>query len=823
MSKNLVASIMLGLVAAGAHAADQPQQADAAAEAADSGTDETVIVRAVPVEEDVLPTRRNFNSVYGLDLNVLDTPRNVTVVSTTQLDAIEVRDPRDFSQLTSSSYTDSSFGSPNVPRIRGQFADLFYDGMRNSFVTDGNGAPLSFNGVESVNIIKGPASVAFGAGAGVGGAVDLIAKYPRFNEFSGTAGVEFDTEEERRWTLDIGGPLVDQKLAFRLSYTGEDSGSYYVNLYDQQHAVYGALAFRPTDDYTIDLQAEGLTAHYPENVGINRVNQALIDNGTYLRGAPIDSIITFDPSNPIPVGSPGNPFSPVTGILTRFLLGNPTQINRAITLDATPGTGGDAVEFHTNLIQTVRLGDDATFVNNTFFNYDDRDKIGYYYYANSFSDNYSVENRSEFKFGLPISLGPDLSFKSDIDAGFSFRFAHVKAITNFNNEPAGVYDLTTDPNLWRFADSEQFGAFQYISAFGKTLWGVPGRDGTNGGDTNESDTYDLAAFFQQRIEFDPRLSFLYGGRLDFIRADISDPLGGPVYNGLPQSASTTWHPLPNFNLSPVFKITPDISTYFTYNYSENLNGGGANGGVWIYGKTIDQVFHQASELFEAGVKAKLLDESLFADASIFRQTKAVPIGAASTQTADATIKGIEAELNYQPDRHFYATASYSYITTTLNQPAGFYNYPAEPGVNIDGAALFAVFKSGQTFKDPGVPEHLFNFLADYKFDNGIGLDLGLQVTGPIDTTTSGWLDLQQSLFVPASIVAKGGYYQSPQIPWQYSINAAVSYTVGNWQAKVEVFNLTDQKNWLAANPFYGNDFLIADEPIRAAFSVRYKF
>ena len=147
------------------------------------------------------------------------------------------------------------------------------------------------------------------------------------------------------------------------------------------------------------------------------------------------------------------------------------------------------------------------------------------------------------------------------------------------------------------------------------------------------------------------------------------------------------------------------------------------------------------------------------------------------------------EANYQPNRNFFATASYSYVHTTLTAP-GFYDYPAQLGQNVDGAGLFAVFKPGQKFQDPGMPEHVFNVLGNYKFDNGIGFRSGLQVTGPIDVAPSGQLDLTSSLFVPASIVSNGGYLKSPTIPWQFTWNASTFYQFDRYTITLSVYNLT---------------------------------
>ncbi|MFM7099600.1 MAG: hypothetical protein ACKO3N_00330, partial [Verrucomicrobiota bacterium] len=88
-------------------------------------TMEKTLIEAVPLEESVIPTARPVNSVYGSDRSIIETPRNVTIISREQLDAIMIRDVRDFSKLTSSSYTRSNFGAPTTPDIRGQIADTF--------------------------------------------------------------------------------------------------------------------------------------------------------------------------------------------------------------------------------------------------------------------------------------------------------------------------------------------------------------------------------------------------------------------------------------------------------------------------------------------------------------------------------------------------------------------------------------------------------------------------------------------------------------------------------------------------------------------------
>src|SRR4029453_14716337 len=99
-----------------------------------------------------------------------------------------------------------------------------------------------------------------------------------------------------------------------------------------------------------------------------------------------------------------------------------------------------------------------------------------------------------------------------------------------------------------------------------------------------------------------------------------------------------------------------------------------------------------------------LDKALFISSAIFHQTRAQPVGVGASNTV-AHITGAEMELNFQPNPSFFATASYSCLHTVLDTPSSFYNFPAYPGLNIDGAGTLVVFQSGQRFVDPGIPRH----------------------------------------------------------------------------------------------------------------------
>jgi len=791
-------SIIAAGFAAAPHVAPAQQTSSSGATAATIGGTadlDEIVVNGIKRGDLILPTTVISSSAYGLDLGVMDTPRNNTLLSKAQLDALNIQNPGGFSYLTSSSYSDAAFGQPNIPRIRGQYADIFFNGMRDSYTLNGYGAPISFNSVDSIDIVKGPASVQGGAGAGVGGSIDIVTKMPNFTRFGGDFNLEFDTQQKRRASFDVGGPLSSDTAA-RVSFATDDSGSYYYDMYFHQQSLFAAIQTDLTPKYSILITGGFEDTRYRENDGVNRVNQALIDNGTYLTGGLV---------------------GPIQGFGSTIDLTGSTQLNDRVLIDEPAGTGAHSLHLKGQIIQTFKATDNFTIVNNTFYDYLNRYNETEDYYADTCKGCYTIENKTDFK--IKFATG---ALNHDIDAGFTYRYAHTLDIQNFANEPVSVFDLSQSPSTWVFPTSAQGGgdAVPYFAAFNRLQYGVAGRDAILPNGSVDSNLQDGAIFLEHRMQFSPQWSVLYGLRGDVVQLNECDPLGGPVLNGIAQCNATAAYGLYNGNVSVVYSPSSHISAYLTYNKAQYVLPDANDGAIAVFG--IDPVtqLRQNTLLEEAGLKFDLLDKALFISTAIFKQNRAVPTGQGGEQHSLAHIKGAEIELNYQPDPHFFATASYSYLHTILDTGQGFYNFPAQPGINYDGAGpqSSSFFAPNQRFLDPGVPQHLFNVLANYKHESGLGAQANIQVTGPIDTTQSGYLNLAAFDYpgIPpaqlAAFTASGGYYKSPQIPWQYTLNAAAFYTYQKYTVKFTIYNLTDRHNLENDYPFYGNDFLTRVPP-----------
>ncbi len=773
----------------------------------DDNVAERVIVQDVPIEESILPTTRPYTAAFGLDDNILDVPRNVTIISREQLDSIDLSSVRDFSKLTSSSFTTTNFGAPSNPSLRGTISDVLLNGQRRGLTSNGNGLPLDFNQVESVSILKGPPPAIYGASQYVGGFIDLVTKRPYFDKFQGSASTTIGEYDQYRYTLDFGGPIIKDKLAYRISYSGEESGSFYENGGQGTQSIYGALTWMPTDKYKVELNSSFFQGQYHENFGVNRPTQNLIDNGKYITGFVIDQNGDGVINNK-DVNSGGN----------QVLETGTKDLSRDTRL-LRPGDGSFGREIENQLIQTLTLNDHYTLVNNFYENYIKRDTKSSYYYNEVIDNDYVLDDRTELQGkyettvggGLARRPGPDAKDEKDakkvaaampsagiklldtFNTGIDIRYQHTLAYDDYFNEPSNSWDLGQP--------RENINYVNFVADL--PIPGHPGRLATPGainGDTGDTNTVQGGVFLQNEFRVGPA-ALLTGGRGDFLYTHWTDP----VTFGGPHSDDTTTV-IPDANVSLTYDITPKITAYATFNYSQYTHvgvGGGLTPGSGYQYNASD--FHNESFLEEGGIKASLLKDKLFVSFAGFHQTRGFSGAGGAITPIDA--KGIEIEGNWQPNKNFYMTAGYTLTEAFLyNESPGFVSQllpidklpvNANGTVTLDAGGDLPV----STYRQPGLPEHLFNLLATYKFDFGLGASLGTVVSGPIHADYTGDL----------------------KIPWQYTMDLTVFYTYKRYEARIALLNLTDQDNWAPPNPVYGDGSILRELPFRIEGSFKIRF
>ena len=736
-------------------------------------------VNEVPIEQQILPTARPFNSVFGTDDNIIDVPRNVTIISSQQLSDISISNVLDFSKLTSSAFTTTNFGAPSNASIRGQSADLFLNGVRSRITSNGNGLPVDFNSVESVNIVKGPATAVQGTSMYVGGFIDLVSKRPYFDGTKGSFSQTVGAYGVNKSTLDLGGPISKQ-LAYRFSFSGEFSKGYYIDEHKRTQSFYGALTWRPSKNYELFTNGQLFFADYTENWGINRVTQDLIDNGNYVTGTNINSgtvATAADPQNAKNVLSGGNVIA----------WGPTVKINRHTRL-LKPGNHSNGAEFNYQVIQTERISDELLIKNTTFASYTRRNTLSTYYYSEVIDPSVFAENRTEFIYN---------SKTFTTNSGLDLRYQHTKAYDDYFFEPANVWDITKDRTDINVYNSSAFNS----GGRGFPIPGWAGRyaePGLFNGDTNDSHATTFGPFVQSTWKPTSNINIIGGIRYDVFSASVREPLLPPF----PTASIRVTDP--NYNVSLVHKSTANSSEYITYNYSENTSGAvGVGGGVTGWnsaGTGLDkESFKQPSSLYEIGAKFSLDNNKLFLNFDAYNQ-KRTSKSTSSTVIQQYQYKGFESELNYQASKHLYGTISYSHVDAKAS--AG-YQYGLFGGASElpPGNAKNATVAIGSTTKVSGLPSNLFNALLAYTFDNGFGFSVNTVITGEMNNNTAGTL----------------------VIPVQYTLDSGLYYKYDKWNFHLTVLNLTNQLNWSPPNSVYGNGSILALPGIQAEFTVKRSF
>ena len=133
---------------------------------------------------------------------------------------------------------------PSTDRQTRQSASVYIDGAPVLGAEIGDTA-----GAERIEVIKGPQSAYFGRSS-FGGAINIITKTPG-HEWKGKISAEAGQWETSDFSVEFEGPLVQDKLSFRLS-AGQDSfGGSYRNASNRSEM----LGSRATTDYSLTLYA----------------------------------------------------------------------------------------------------------------------------------------------------------------------------------------------------------------------------------------------------------------------------------------------------------------------------------------------------------------------------------------------------------------------------------------------------------------------------------------------------------------------------------------------------------------------------------------
>ncbi len=748
------------------------------------------IVKGVAYDDSINPLARSVTSLFGDRRNILDTPRGVSLVNEALLRDRGVESVDEIISFSPSAYAPSSFGNLTTPNIRGDISETYINGQRRS--ANIFGVPHGFNFVESVDIARGPGSAVYGPGFYSGGYLNYNSKQPYFEEARTNIHMRFgtwipdnDSFFSSLWRIDFNQPLVEDTLAWRFSYTGQENETIYHDngARDDRQDIFIALTWKPSSELKLDFNAQYSWQAIPQQLGVNRPSQELIDHAVYYTGNLDD------------IGGPG--------VEPWFLTpSGTTEIKPADTLfsnDDFSNSNG----FHAQLISTLNEEEDLSFTNRSMIEHINRRRfheLEYIEYVNQFT----WDNRSEFNFSSDL-----WGQRHEMITGVSVRYEKRETYVNFFNEYFFNFDITQNPP--DFNMREQFSDSYFP--------GLPGPGGRPffgaemfSPETIHSNLWNIGLFWQHEFSLTDQWSILYGIRGDSFYADVTDPL--PPAGGLAWNDNHDFHHFGG-HVSLTFKPSSSSTIYLTYNRTGAVNGSVTGGGIFLFNSQIDgDDFNNRSDLYEGGARFSFYENKLFVGLTAFSQDrKRVETRGGKN---DIRVQGLELESVYQPNEDFYFYTNLSFTEGHYQNTAPFqyggrsiFDFYAE-GMGPEGRGTGVGFESFPgvnqappgDWRIPGLSRWILNAGSSYSPSKGIGLRLW----GSLESEQIGNLDAEF------------------RIPTQFSLNAAVTYEKPKWKAEVVFYNITDEINWVHnGDPFVNNLLIFRELPFRMEGRVNLSF
>ncbi|MFT4096755.1 MAG: TonB-dependent siderophore receptor [Rhodoblastus sp.] len=139
-------------------------------------------------------------------------------------------------------------------KIRGFAADQWLDGLPLLY---GPGNRDSISNIERIEVLKGPTALLYGGGAGaaIGGAVNIVSKLPT-NVASGEVGVTAGSYGQIRTFFDVNQPITPNgSVLFRVTGEYGRANSFIDVLQSKSYAFNPTITFTNQDDTTLTIQA----------------------------------------------------------------------------------------------------------------------------------------------------------------------------------------------------------------------------------------------------------------------------------------------------------------------------------------------------------------------------------------------------------------------------------------------------------------------------------------------------------------------------------------------------------------------------------------
>jgi outer membrane receptor protein involved in Fe transport len=283
------------------HAAHAQSTAAPAAEevapAADAGVPGGVVTDEVVVTADPLRALGSgpSDSSLGFSKSLYETPRSVSFISEQQITLFGISTVEDLTRLVPSTYTTTRYGLQGGVNVRGVPSDMYYRGMKRLQMQGHVRTVLS--AMDGIEVIKGPPSPIFGMGR-IGGYENFTPKSSRAStgtytsELQGFVQTTQGSYNRNEMQGGLGGPLNrgDKQGGYYLFGLYENSDTWVKQVGAKQKFFQGTVSLDEViGGFRMEFGGQ-LQTSITSGAYMNRVNQDMLDHGTYLSGQPMANL-----------------------------------------------------------------------------------------------------------------------------------------------------------------------------------------------------------------------------------------------------------------------------------------------------------------------------------------------------------------------------------------------------------------------------------------------------------------------------------------------------------------------------------------------------
>ncbi|MGB3296647.1 MAG: TonB-dependent siderophore receptor, partial [Phormidesmis sp.] len=543
-----------------------------------------IIVTAVPLDGYRVPTASIGTRT---DTAIIDIPQSIQVIPEAILEDQDTQTLGEALQNISGVQTGrvSSGSRAATPLIRGfESRNILRNGQLDPTARLGSGLP----NVEQIEIIKGPASVLFGAGD-LGGTINLVTERPLYDpryQFE-IGGGSFDAY---RGGIDFTAPLDDQdRFAYRLNVAYDAQGSF-IDFQDSDlFFVAPSLQVVNTDQTSLVFDFEYFRNRTRQSsTGLPAVSAIGLENNSYIDGLIAGGLVLSEANREAAgtldisanLGEPDISRSETNisrvGYRLSHEFNDDWKLNHEF-LASFQETPQDSFVVSTGFAQSLGQPDFSLLNRLYLNNISSRES---YNFNTNIAGNFDVLGIDQ-----TLLLGAEVSIEEARDkiiqrVQTSFDRELLAPIPRFN-----IFDLNYNPR--RFINDLNFDRVSTDTLENRVRYGFYG---------------------QTQLNFSDNFLALLGGRLDLVHQDFQDAANN--FNSDRISLSETAFS-PRVGL--VFKPTENVSLYASY--SESFSP--------VIGQSFEgDVFDsERGKQWETGIKAAMFDDRLAATLAFYDLTR----------------------------------------------------------------------------------------------------------------------------------------------------------------------------------------------------------